>query len=213
MGFSREQFEESEAKYCARRSLTYDTLRSLCRDYCKHDTEREVAAKVWLVGRAYATQIERHVVSRDGQGSSLDQVVTLMHENARDIDGWIAELPNEEERALTDDEISKCVRVHGRLVHLLETITHKGKSPRSFASKYLHFHRPVLPIYDSVASQALNKLVRWKRAFDSNALGEPEDVAYRQFVMHLRQLNGLALQTGVVASVRALDWYLIQEAE
>jgi len=153
------------------------------------------------------------VVSSGGQGSSLDRLVTLMHENARDIDGWFAELPNEEERALTDDVISKCVWVHGRLVRLLERITHDGKSPRSFASKYLHFHRPVVPIYDSVASQTLNKLVRWRRAFDSTHLGEPEDVSYRQFVTHLRQLNGLALRAGVFASVRALDSYLMQEAE
>ncbi len=81
------------------------------------------------------------------------------------------------------------------------------------ASKYLHFHCPVVPIYDSVASKTFSKLMRWRQAFDSNALDEPEDMIYRQFVMHLRQFSGLAMQTGVLASVRALDWYLMWEAE
>jgi hypothetical protein len=212
-GFSPDRLEASEADYKVRWSLVYETLRSLCREYPRHKSERAVAAKVWIIGRSYATQIERKVVSRGGQGSSLDQVVTLIHDNWRDIDSWIADLPDGEESALSDDVVLKCVRAHGRLVHLLETITYRGQSPRSFASKYLHFHRPVVPIYDSVASQSLSKLVRWRAEFDCGPLGEPEDAAYRQFVMHFRQLNGLTVGARLNPSVRALDWYLMNEGE
>lgn len=205
--------EKSEAKYAKRWSLTYQTLRSLCHDHPGHRSERDVAAKVWLIGRAYATQIERNVKSQGGQGSSLDQVVSLIHNKGSEIDDWLAELPDEDEIALTDELILRCIRIHGRLVRLLETITHDRRSPRSFASKYLHFHRPVVPVYDSVASWALGKLVHWKQAFDCDAFGESEDVIYRQFLMHLRQLQGQAHRASVRPSVRALDWYLMHEAE
>jgi hypothetical protein len=211
LGFSKQELEKSEAKYLRRWSLTYQTLRSLCRDHPGHQSERDVAAKVWLIGRAYATQIERSVKSQGGQGSSLDQVVSLMHKS--DTDEWLTELPDEDGIALTDELIPGCIRVHARLVRLLESITHDSRSPRSFASKYLHFHRPVVPIYDSVASWALGKLVRWRQAFDCDQLGEPEDVIYRQFLMHLRQLQGQAHRAGVRPSVRELDWYLMHEAE
>lgn len=182
-------------------------------EHPKHSSEKEVGAKVWLIGRSYATQIERKVVSRGGQGSSLGQVVTLMHRHGSEIDGWIAELPDEDESALTDEVIHRCVHVHGRLVRLLGRITYKRQSARSFASKYMHFHRSIVPVYDSVATLALSKLVRWKSAFDTKAISEPEDVTYRQFVLHLRQLGGQARQSGAQPSVRALDWYLMEEAE
>jgi hypothetical protein len=80
-------------------------------------------------------------------------------------------------------------------------------------SKYLHFHRPVMPIYDSVASQALSRLLRWRNAFDCASFGQPEDLDYRQFVMHFRQLSGLARQACIEASVKELDWYLLDEGE
>jgi hypothetical protein len=109
--------------------------------------------------------------------------------------------------------IPQCIKAHAHLVRLLAGITHKGQSPRSFASKYLHFHRPVIPIYDSVASGALSGIVRWRSVFDCEQFGEPEDLVYRQFVMHFRQLAGLARQANIKASVLELDWYLLEEGE
>ena len=42
----------------------------------------------------------------------------------------------------------------------LLTTSFQITSPRrSFVSKYLHFHRPAIPIYDSVASKALSGLM------------------------------------------------------
>jgi hypothetical protein len=204
-GFSSDRFRSSECDFASRWSIVYDTLRSLCRQQPRHTARNVVAAKVWIIGRTYATQIERRVESSGGQGSSLDQVVTLIHKNADAIDKWIDRIPERDEATLDDGAISDCIHAHGGLVSLLKKIT-KEKAPRSFASKYLHFHRPAMPIYDSVASQVLSKLVRWRAQFDCGSLGEPEDGGYREFVMHLRQLNGLAAQTGLHPSVRALDW-------
>jgi hypothetical protein len=212
VGFSPDRFGASETDYASQWSIIYDTLRSLCRKYPGHASRSSVAAKVWIIGRTYATQIERRVESDGSQGSSLDQVVTLIHANAEVIDGWIAHLPDADEAALDDGFIPGCVHAHGALVEILKTIT-KGKAPRSFASKYLHFHRPIVPIYDSVASAVLSKIVRWRAGFDCGPLRDPEDTAYREFLMHLRQLNGLAIASGLQPSVRALDWYLMGESE
>jgi len=51
--------------------------------------------------------------------------------------------------------------VHGRLTEPLTGVTTDGKTPRSFVSKYLHFHNPVVPIYDSCALAGSVRLVRW----------------------------------------------------
>lgn len=208
-GFSPERLRESEGDYVAQQWITYDTLRSLCRRHPEHTSRNCVAAKVWIIGRTYSTQIERKVKSDGGQGSALHQVVTFMHENCGTIDESIGGLPNYDEMPLDDSLLPNIISAHGALVELLKVVT-GGHAARSFASKYLHFHRPVVPIYDSVTSGVLSKLVRWRRIFDSGRLGNPEDADYRQFVMHLRQLNGLA---PTKPSVRALDWYLMREAE
>jgi hypothetical protein len=71
----------------------------------------------------------------------------------------------------------------------------------------------MIPIYDSVATNVLGKILRWRPEFDCAALGTPEDPTYRQFVMHMRQLNGLAVRSGLKPSVRALDSYLMFESE
>ncbi len=211
--FSKVRFREAQTEYLKWWSLTYQSLRSLCERHPGHTSENEVAAKVWIIGRTFATQIERQVESSGGAGSSLGRVVKLLYEHRGAIDRWISEVPMGERAASFDDVIVKCVQVHARFVKLLETITYKGQSPRSFASKYLHFHRPMVPIYDSVASYALSKIVRWRKAFDCGPLGEPEDTTYRQFVLHLRQLNGLAAADGLYPTVQELDWYLLEEGD
>ena len=57
LGFSPDRLGESETDYASRWSIIYDTLRALCRKYPGHTPRSSVAAKVWIIGRTYATQI------------------------------------------------------------------------------------------------------------------------------------------------------------
>lgn len=39
-------------------TLGNETLYKLCRDYPEHKTDKAIAAKIWLIGRAYAAAVE-----------------------------------------------------------------------------------------------------------------------------------------------------------
>jgi hypothetical protein len=212
--FSKERFHAAVEDLKVSWSILYGTLRTLCVNHPDHKTHNCVSAKVWIIGRTYATQIERMVSSDKGQGSSMSKVVKLLLENGDKLDGWIASIRKDGPETWDDADIQAYVGVHGQFSTLVKSITHKGKrSPRSFVSKYLHFHRPIVPIYDSVAAEALNKLLPWRKAFDCGKLVEEEDELYRQYVMQLRQLNGAAVHAGLTPALRELDWYLLCEAD
>src|SRR4051812_35154771 len=136
------------------------TLSRLGRENPDHARRSSVCAKLWIIGRTYATGIERKVATTGSQGSSMSQVTDLFLSHAPEIDGLFDEL-----REITEPldlvRLKAIVSIHGRLVSLLCPITRKNQSTRSFVSKYMHFHNPAVPIYDSVATAALRGLIRW----------------------------------------------------
>jgi hypothetical protein len=212
--FSKKRFKAAVEDLKVNWSILDDTLRTLCIDHPDHKTHNGVSAKVWIIGRTYATQIERMVPSDKGPGSSMSKVVKLLLKNGAKVDGWITGIRKDGPETLDDADIQSYVAAHGQLATLVRSITHKKKSvPRSFVSKYLHFHRPIVPIYDSVAAAALNKLLPWRQAFDCGQLVDEEDELYRQYVMQLRQLNGAAVHAGLSPATRELDEYLLCEAD
>ena len=123
-------------------------LYKMCEDMPGHTVDGEVWAKVWIIGRAYASGIERHAA--DG----LDPIVAALRSSARWLDRGLASL-----RALdpipSRDRLPDIAQLHGRLVGIVAKHTRDGNQVRSFVSKYLHFHAPVVPIYDSVVSQTI----------------------------------------------------------
>jgi hypothetical protein len=186
--------------------LVYETLRRLCLEHPHHDNLNVVCGKLWLIGRTYATQIERRIKSDGTQGSALWQLSTLVLKDGRKIDEWINELPSSEER-LTPELAPVVLRVHGKFLHALKPLT-KGHGARSFVSKYLHFHRPVVPIYDSVANAAVTKLVRWDKQLGADQRKLGGDEQYRWFIQRLLKLQEQLRAAGVDTTVRNLDWFL-----
>src|SRR5207237_5457092 len=65
----------------------------------------------------------------------------------------VAESPD----STTPKRLRSIVVEHGRFCTLLSELT-KRKRARSFAAKYLHFHCPVVPIYDQRAYDRARKL-------------------------------------------------------
>src|SRR5512143_704307 len=86
--FSEERFKAVVEDLKVHWSILYDTLRTLCINHPDHKTHNCVSAKVWIIGRTYATQIERMVASDKGQGSSMSKVVELLLENGAKLDAW-----------------------------------------------------------------------------------------------------------------------------
>jgi hypothetical protein len=132
--------------------LTDRTLYELCRQEPLHNALSAVNAKALLIGRGFATGIERHIKSSGGQGSSMGQLAAHLHKNSTLVDGIISRLSKFQE-PLDLDALPVVVREHGKFCKLLAKISRNGNLPASFASKYLHFHCPVVPIYDRLASQ------------------------------------------------------------
>ena len=139
-----------------------DVLRELCRRHPGHTDRRSVTAKVALIGRAYAAGLERRVTPPKGQ-QAIVVIADYFERHGAEVDEILAPLhPIDEPLSLQG--MATIVGVHGRFTQLLVGVTTDGRSPRSFASKYLHFHNPAVPIYDSYALAGIMRLVRWDAA-------------------------------------------------
>lgn len=127
------------------------TLYDLCKNYPKHKTDEEIAAKIWLIGRAYAASIERRKNKTNINDDFYTDTVIPTIKNS-DIDKWLYECEN-----IKGKEI--CLAVHKKVTNLFKTIS--GLEKRSLASKYLHFHLPhQFFIYDSRAVSSIKYLLR-----------------------------------------------------
>ena len=182
----------------------------LCRDYPTHSNRLAVTAKVVIIGRTYATGIERHVSTAGTQGSSISQVVSLFLSHGKKIDRWLASL-RQVAAPIASSDIRKILTVHALILKLLSGLTIQSQSARTFVSKYLHFHNPAVPIYDNIADGFLPKLVRLR----TNQINAPAhaDKTYAAYVSRFAKLYQSAAVQGVSVTVRLLDYYLIWKKE
>ena len=145
------------------------------------------------------------MVLQVGQEDRL--AVAARHLAARgcDIDSWLARLtPATGE--LTPGRLSDVVAVHGLFTSLLAEVCRA--SPRSFSSKYLRFHCPDVPVYDSYATAALCAsfpLSPGVRPFAKPANADEEYYAYccRFWTMYKR-----AQLIGIQPRLKVLDYML-----
>jgi hypothetical protein len=186
-----------------------EVLYRLCREHPDHTDRRWTTAKVALIGRAYSAGLERRVSPPEGQqaivviadycelhGAGIDEIIRPLH-------------PIEEPLSL--DDLVTIVAVHGRLTELLVGVTTDGKSPRSFVSKYLHFHNPTVPIYDSYALAGAVRAVRWNASlipFDCPPGGDQGADGYYRFCVRFWRLLEACRKAGREVTAKSLDGYL-----
>jgi hypothetical protein len=182
-------------------------LYELCRNHPGHDALSVVNAKSLLIGRAFATGIERHIKSSGSQGSSIGQLAAHLHRNSQVVDGIIKRLRKFKE-PLNLHSLSVVVSEHGKFCKLLVKISRNGNVPASFASKYLHFHCPVVPIYDR---WAYDQARRRRKPEGLRAFEKPADahghyywysLCFWQHYCHLRALVP-------TVTVRMAEFYLL----
>lgn len=186
-------------------------LMRLCSEHPGHSDRAAVNAKLLVVARSYATGIERNIPSSGGQGASLAALADCFLENAEAIDAAIVLLPANANR-LTAQVLPAVLEAHARLLAVVRRISRNQRSARSFASKYLHFHRPVVPLYDSVADGVLPSIVKWRRELrvvDPVAGG---DEPYYGYVMREWAIAQAARRLGEDPTVKELDYFLLREA-
>ena len=129
-------------------SVLYD----LCKKHPRHIEDPVIIAKIWLIGRSYATAIERRKNKNKFQGDDFYVKNVAPRIKRSKIDEWVKPL---------------ILTIHKKVTILFFEIS--GLEKRSLASKYLHFHFPSQYfIYDSRAVQGLSVI--------SKNIGKPKSL-------------------------------------
>lgn len=212
---------ESRVSSWAKTWATYDEpLRAICRSHPEHGELDAVVAKVGLVQRAYEAGLERHV--RRGDENAIVLVARALMKQRRSIDSAIGRLSGVGRGDRFDGtRLATILEVHGTLLSVLCPLTRNGNVPRSFASKYLHFHCGAVPIYDERARRVLSNAEHWYggretlRRDDIASCTRPPsaDEPYCRFGLQFLAMWNDARAAGASVTVRALDAYLITYAE
>jgi hypothetical protein len=200
------QLDAAAGVFAADWALVDDVLYGLCRQYPTHTVRGQVVAKVAVIGRAYAASVERCISPPPGT-QALMLAADHLYEHGAEVDD-IVETISLADEPLTEEGIALIVEQHGRLVKLIAALPECSRRPRSFASKYLHFHHPVVPIFDSYAVEHLSKLVHWDKdivPFDKPKGADPE---YWDFCVRLFRLYRKCRQAGLEVTTKQLDTFL-----
>lgn len=206
MGFDFRQYGSIVDDYERRWRALDEELYALCQKWHMHDNIAGVYAKVWIIGNTYNTGIARQISSDGSQGSAMGQLANLLHTQGCQVDEIIHGLDQ------IKDPINTCslesiATLHGKFTKLVATITRNGMQPRSFGSKYLHFHCPIVPIYDDIANRCLKCLYPIKIDNSSNRQSMDDD--YRTFLLRFYQLYLDSKDAGISASIKMLDQCLL----
>ena len=212
MSFDLRTFAKAREERIREWEVTERTLYDLCRKHPNHDSANEVNAKLWIIGRTYATGVERTIKTDGKQGGSLakpSRHLVRNREKMAKITGCLSEVREPLDRG----KLRTIVKAHGHFVNLIRPILSFDRSLRAFASKYLHFHCPAVPVYDSWAVRALRKEYRWSDDFIIFQLPAKVDEEYAYFVMRFWQLYQEAQVVTKQARVKDLDNYLLWIAD
>lgn len=181
-------------------SVLYD----LCKKHSSHDDEEEVRAKIWLIGRSYAVAIERRKINKHINDDFYDYAVKkfIKFNKETNFDRKLREIENLE---FNENGIIKILKLHNELTIFFKEIT--GLEKRSLASKYLHFHNPLFPIYDSRAKKSLNDIIK------GNIRHELGDAEYSYFCNKILFLyNYIKDNYNIVPTMREIDTFLVEVA-
>lgn len=198
-----EELESAAAAFDGDWGAVDEVLYGICRRYAGHSDRRGLTVKVVLIDRAYSAGLQRQVVPDVG-AQAITKIADFMLDRGGMIDALIGELGSLEE-PLDATKMAAVVSVHGRLTTLLRELTRDGMAPRSFAAKYLHFHNPMVPLYDSYACDGLARLVRWDAReipFERHPEADPD---YWDFCVRFLRLYEACRSAGLAVSVKSLD--------
>jgi hypothetical protein len=209
--FSEDNYRRSSDDYNEQWRTLDSYLYRLCRENPTHSCKLSVNAKVYIIGRTFQTQIERQIQADGTQASSIAKVTDLFSEHHQELD-WLFLSLAETSEPLTAPNLQRILEVHGQVVRLLSGVTMMGKSPRSFVSKYMHFHNSVVPMYDDITQGVLPSLVP-KRSIKNELASIPNsaDPDYACHVLRFLSQYELIVSKNLPVTVRSLDYYLLWE--
>ncbi len=185
-------------------NLSNGILYKMCADYPLHTNPEEIRAKILIIGRVYAAAIERRKKKRhindDFYGEVVEEFVKFNEKVG--FDSKLSSLKNKE---FNEKNLKEIIGLHQELVNFFNKLT--GLEKRSLASKYLHFHVPIFPIYDSRASNTLRKIITGN---NSQIAGDKEYSKFCNKILFLH--NHIENKNGKSPSIREIDTYLLKTA-
>jgi hypothetical protein len=168
-----------------------------------------VYTKVAIIGRVYEAGVPR---SFQAPGDSEATVTYGLIEQADLIEKRLTALHG---RRFDRQTAAEIVEVHGGVTRKLAERTGDAWLT-SFVSKYLHFHCPIVPLYDSNAAGRIGQFVDWQLVAsvrDSLTTLPDWARAYRNFVAAFVVLyERVWAETPLQPSVRDIDYLLWQPA-
>ena len=184
--------------------LGSNILYKMCSDYPKHINLDEIRAKIWLIGRSYAAAIERRTKKKHINDDFYDYVVKefIKFNLTNKFDFKLNQLKN---KNFNEETLNELINIHYELTKFFHRLT--GKEKRSLASKYLHFHVPIFPIYDSRANNSINIIVKGRTP---NIKGDKQYSKFCNKILFL--YNFIKKQTGKIPTLREIDTFLIKNA-
>ncbi|MGB8685613.1 MAG: hypothetical protein WCD12_22225 [Candidatus Binatus sp.] len=212
--FSVTAYKESVREYQKDWKALDNVLYQLCKDHPRNDLPPSVYAKVFIIGRSYSSGIERLVSKTKEQPSGMTRVADELIAHGQTVDRLFEHLRSIR-LPMTTTAWEQIVSSHGQFVAMLKPLTADGKSPRSFASKYLHFHFPIVPIYDSKAEWSLMhfeggpEVVRLPTSENPNGA----DGSYSWLVERFGNLWEQVRSSGQTPTVKHIDHYLSDVAD
>jgi len=177
--------------------------------YPGHRILSHINVKINIIGKSYDSGIARLIPSDGDPGSSFRKLAKHFQEKGPDIDTLLDQLKGIKE-PLNKENLAKIVEIHGSLSNIIKKITNQGKSPHSFVSKYMHFHCPAVPIYDSLTAQNVTHLVRWNNGLKVFDMPKEADEEYGRYVMRFFNLYQQIIDQMKDATVKMVDYYLMK---
>jgi hypothetical protein len=138
---------------------------------------------------------------------AISIVAEYVHGHRAGVDEIIGKVLTLKE-PLTAETTRRLVDLHGCFTRLLVGVTTDNKAPRSFVAKYLHFHNPIIPIYDSYAAAGIVKRVHWDSSVIPFSCPDGGDAEYYQFCVRFWRLYDACRRQGVDVTVKSLDTLL-----
>jgi hypothetical protein len=152
-------YREWPKEHSAEWQRTDDVLYELCQSkYPDHSDLGAIEAKLLFIGRGFGTNVEKQIKDDTELGK-----LSILASHLRDHSGAIAEIINSLKQTaepLDGMKLSNVLKLHSNLCEMLKPVTRNGTAQlTSFVSKYLHFHAPIVPIYDKFAKEGAHQMV------------------------------------------------------
>lgn len=134
--------------YHRRYELGRNALYALCAS-ARHDNSEATVSKLWLVGRSHSAALERtHVPHADRKKEPYWKAAEALRKLRLDDH---LDAVRDRGNAYDDAHVEIITECVASVTNVLAGVM--GQSKLSLATKYLHFHAPAVPIFDSVSTR------------------------------------------------------------